>query len=122
MSAPDVLLALVEAEVVLWVDGDRLRFRAPAGALTDALRVDVGRCRGALVALVKAGAVLPADRSAWPVEAIESFDERAGICEFHGGLAGAEAERVAERCVRLEHARAFVERAALVSPAERDHP
>ena len=122
MSPPYVLLALVEAEVVLWVDGDRLRFRAPAGALTDALRGDVGRCRGTLVALVKAGAVLPADRAAWPVEAIESFEERAGICEFDGGLARAEAERVAERCVRLEHAREFVERAALVSPPVRDHP
>lgn len=116
MSAPDVLLALVEAEVVLWVDGGRLCFRAPAGALTDELRGRVAECRGALLALVKAGAVLPADRGTWPEEAVELVEERAGICEFHGGLARDEAERVAERCVRLEHVREFIERAALKRP------
>ena len=116
MSAPDVLLELVEAGVVLWVNGDRLRFRAPAGVLSDARRGRVASCRGALVALVKAGAVLPVERSVWPEEAAERFEERAGICEFHGGLGRAEAERVAEVCVRLAHARAFVERAALWRP------
>ena len=116
MSAPEVLLELVEAGVVLWVDGDRLRFRAPAGVLTDALRERVGRCRGALVALVKAGAVLPAARAAWPQEAADLFEERAGICEFHGGLGRVEAERVAEVCVRLGHAREFIERVALKRP------
>ena len=116
MSAPNVLLALVEAEVVLWVDGDRLRFRAPAGALTGELRGRVAGCRGALVALVKAGAVLPADRGSWPEEAVDLAEERAGICEFHEDLARDEAVRVAERCVRLEHARGFVERGALKRP------
>ena len=116
MSAPDVLLALVEAEVVLWVDGGRLCFRAPAGALTDELRGRAARCRGALVALVKAGVVLSPDRGGWPEVAVDLAEERAGICEFHGGLARHEAERLAERCVRLDHARGFIERAALKLP------
>ena len=38
MMAANALLALAEAGVVLLLDGGRLRFRAPAGALTDDLR------------------------------------------------------------------------------------
>jgi len=116
VSAPDVLLALVEAEVVLWVDGGRLCFRAPAGALTDELRGRVAECRGALLALVMAGAVLPPNRGGWPEDDVDLAQERAGICEFHGGLARHEAERLAERCVRLDHARGFIERGALKVP------
>lgn len=64
--APDVLLALVSAGAVLWVEDRRLRFRAPAGALDEELRAAAGRVRASLVALVRAGAVLPAERGAWP--------------------------------------------------------
>ncbi|MCB9694494.1 MAG: hypothetical protein H6736_22010 [Alphaproteobacteria bacterium] len=56
-----MLVALAEAGVVLWVEDGRLRFRAPAGVLDEALRARVSACRGALIALVKAGAVLPAE-------------------------------------------------------------
>ena len=114
--APDVLLALIEAGVVLWIEGDRLRFRAPDGALDADLRDRAAACRGALVALLKAGAVLPPDLAYWPADARESVEERAAIMEFDGGLPRDAAEREAERCVRLEHARAFVARAALRSP------
>ena len=114
--APDVLLALIEAGVVLWIEGDRLRFRAPDRALDLELRDRAAACRGALVALVKAGAVLPRDLADWPADARESVEERAAIMEFDGGLPRDVAEREAERCVRLEHARAFVARAALRSP------
>ncbi len=110
---PDVLLALVDAGAVLWVEAGRLRFRAPEGAVDDALRARAAGCRGALVALVQAGAVLPPDRAAWPEEDREAFEERAGICEYDGGLPRDAAEREAERCIRLDHARAFVARAAL---------
>ena len=113
--APAVLLALVEAGVVLWVEDGRLRFRAPEGALDAELRAHAVGCRGALVALVRAGAVLPAALADWPGEALESWEERSAICEFDGGLPRDAAEREAERCVRLEHARAFVARAALRS-------
>ena len=114
MSPADVLLALVSAEAVLWADGDRLRFRAPEGALDEALRGHATRVRGALIALVRAGAVLPVARNGWDAEAIYEVEERAGILQFEGGMARSDAEREAERLVRLAHARAFVERAALV--------
>ena len=113
--APDVLLALVEAGVVLWVDDGRLRFRAPEGAFGEELRARAAACRGALLVLVKAGAVLPADLARWPEDASADREERAAIIEFDGGLPRDAAEREAERCVRLEHARAFVARAALRS-------
>lgn len=113
MSGPEVLLALVESEVVLWVDGGRLHYRAPAGALDDDLRARVGACRGAIVALVSAVAVLPQSRDAWSADDAFEFDERAGICEFEGELARTEAGRVAERCVRLAHTQRFLKRAAL---------
>ena len=116
MSAAEVLIELVEAEVVLWLDGDRLRFRAPEGAVTGELRERVATCRAALVALVKAGAVLPATRSDWPEEVAFDFEERAGICEFEGELPRDQAEREADKCLRLAHTRSFIEAAALMRP------
>ena len=113
MTPGEVLLALVEAEVVLWLDGDRLRYRVPQGGLGEDLRAAAARCRGALVALVRAGAVLPVDRAHWPAEALEIAEERAGICEYLGGLPRPAAEREAEKCARLEHARAWLDRAAM---------
>ena len=109
--APDVLLALVAAEVVLWVDGRRLCFRAPVGALDARLRAAAGRVRGSLIALVKAGAVLPVERGAWPAEAFAELEERAGMLLYDAGLPPLQAEREAERLVRVSHARAFVGRA-----------
>jgi hypothetical protein len=114
VTPADVLLACVEAEIVLWLDGDRLRFRAPCGALDDRLRARVPACRGALVALLHAGACLPPAVAEWPEVRRAAFEERAGILEFDGGLAHEAAEREAERLVRVQHARAFVARAALV--------
>jgi hypothetical protein len=96
----------------------RLRYRAPVGALTEALRAAAAGCRGSLTALVRAGAVLPPDRAAWPPAWREAFEERAGLIEFEGGQPRAAAEQEAERLVRLEHARAFVHRSALVVPPE----
>lgn len=112
--APDVLLALVAAEVVLWGDGRRLRYRAPVGALDARLKAAAGRVRGSLLALVRAGAVLPVERGAWPAEAVEELEERAGMLIYDAGLPPSQAEREAERLVRVSHARAFVGRAALV--------
>ncbi len=114
MTAVGVLLALVEAGVVLWVEGGRPRFRAPDGALTPELREAASGWRPALVALVEAGAVLPVDRGGWSAGLRERWEERAAVMEFEGGLARELAEREAERCVRVEHARDFVLRHALV--------
>ena len=112
--APDVLLALVSAGAVLWVEDGRLRFRAPVGAVAEDLKAAAGRIRGSLVALVRAGALLPAERTAWPEDAVADFEERAGLLIFDGGMAPSDAEREAERLVRLAHTRAFVGRAALI--------
>lgn len=114
MTAAGVLLELVEAGVVLWVDGDRLCYRAPVGVLTAELRDAVAARRTAVIALVRAGAVLPVSVAAWHDEARSQAEERAGIMEFDGGVVREVAEREAERLVRLEHARAFVARNALV--------
>jgi hypothetical protein len=117
MTPAAVLLALVEAEVVLWAEGSALRYRAPVGQLDTKLRGQAATARPALLALVQAGAVLPRSREAWPADERERFEERAGFLEFEGGLSRQAAEREAERLVRVEHARAFVARAALVVPS-----
>jgi hypothetical protein len=114
MTAANVLLALVEAGAVLWLDGDRLRFRAPRGALGGDLDARSRACRPALVALLRAGAVLPPDLAAWPADERDAYEERAGIRQFEGGLPREVAEREAERDVRLARLRDFIARNALV--------
>jgi hypothetical protein len=71
-------------------------------------------CRPALVALLRAGALLPPDLAAWPDDERENYEERAGIRQFEGGLSREVAERKAERDVRLAHLRDFIARNALV--------
>ena len=114
MMAANALIALAEAGVVLVADAGRLRFRSPTSALTDDLRADVAACRPALVALVAAGGVLPVERGSWPEPWRTEVEERAGILQFDGGLSREDAEREAERLLRVQHARAFVARHALV--------
>ena len=48
---------------------------------------------------------LPDHVADWPVEWWESFEERAGIMEFDGGLPRPEAERRAEELVRETYRR-----------------
>ena len=48
---------------------------------------------------------LPNTRNRWPEDAVEAFEERAGIMEHVGMLPRADAERRAEECVRMEWAR-----------------
>lgn len=114
MTPGDALIALAEAGAVMWLEAGRLRYRAPAGALSDELRARVGACRPALVALVAAGGTLPVARSDWVEPWRSEVEERAGVLQFDGGLVREAAEREAERLLRVEHARAFVARQALV--------
>ena len=114
MTAPKVLLDLVEAGVVLSVDDGKLRYRARIGALTPELRTRAGTVRGRLIALVKSGAVLPHECSAWPDVARAAAGERAGKIEFELGQDWDAARHEAERAVRLEHTRALLDRAKLV--------
>jgi hypothetical protein len=114
MTPADVLLALAEVGAAPWTDGSRLWFRAPAGAVDGALRTQAKAVRPALIALVRAGGVLPTDPAAWPEPWREAFEERAGTLEFEAGHPRAVAEREAARQSRAAHARAFIQKKALV--------
>ena len=105
-AAADILLELVEAGAVLWMDGEQIRFRAPAGTLDQRRRGLVAEHRPALVELLRSGTLLPPEVTAWPADAREDLEERAAIQEFDGGLDRATAEREAELRVRLRFARA----------------
>lgn len=68
----DLLQRLHDARVSLRIEGDRLRFRCPAGAMTPTLRADL---------------------AAWKPDLLSEYGERAAIMEYDGGLPRAEAER-----------------------------
>jgi len=67
----DILQAAHDAGVTLTVDGDRLRYRAPAGAITPDLRADLQELKPSL---------------------LYEYHERAGILEYDARLPRAEAE------------------------------
>jgi len=67
----DILQAAHDAGVTLTVDGDRLRYRAPAGAITPDLRADLQELKPTL---------------------LYEYHERAGILEYDARLPRAEAE------------------------------
>ena len=103
MSGITVLEQLADLGVSLWVDGDRLKYRGPVGAV-DELRDQVSTDRVILLELLQVGG-LPGDVRAWPADDRELFEERAGVMEFDGGLGRAEAELLAEARVRLNAVR-----------------
>ncbi len=107
MTAQRLLEALHGAGVELRLDGGRLRYRAPPGALTPDLRAAAAEHRDMLVELLTAEARggLPAWTAAWPEPWATELEERAAIMEFDGGLPRPVAELEAEVCVRHEHAR-----------------
>jgi hypothetical protein len=51
--AKALLCRLAERNVELYLEGDRLRFRAPAGALTDDLRAGVAEHRNEIISLLR---------------------------------------------------------------------
>lgn len=67
----DILQAAHDAGVTLTVDGDRLRYRAPAGAITPDLRADLQELKPTV---------------------LYEYHERAGILEYDARLPRAEAE------------------------------
>ncbi|MDP6526651.1 MAG: hypothetical protein QGH15_20790 [Kiritimatiellia bacterium] len=68
--ARDILQIAHDAGVILTVDGDHLRYRAPAGAMTPDLRSDLHELKPTLV---------------------YEYHERAGILEYDARLPRAEA-------------------------------
>ena len=56
MTTPEVFSSLRERDIKLWLDGDRLRFDAPPGAMTDTLRAELGQRKTEIIALLRESA------------------------------------------------------------------
>jgi hypothetical protein len=67
----ELLQRLHDARVTLRIEGDRLRYRCPAGAMTPTLRADL---------------------AAWKPDLVYEYHERAGILEYDARLPRDEAE------------------------------
>lgn len=72
MIARAILRRLTEQNVELYLEGDRLRFRAPAGALTSDLRARIAEYRTEIIGLLRPEPTLGAgercvtcDRRGW---------------------------------------------------------
>ncbi|MEW6746116.1 MAG: hypothetical protein AB1486_25525 [Planctomycetota bacterium] len=111
-----LLDSLRSAGVEVSLDGDRLRVRAPRGALSGELRAEVARRAPELRALLRhevdaldplswppTEAEIQASRAAPELSALEvESEERAAIFEYCGGLSRGEAEQAAR--VEVEEA------------------
>jgi hypothetical protein len=49
MTLDQLLADLADKQIVLFMDGERLRYRAPAGSLTDDLRATINKNRTAII-------------------------------------------------------------------------
>lgn len=106
MTAVEVLAACDAKHIRLVVVGDHLQYRAPRGAVTDALREAVARHRADIVEMVRARiAVAHEAPAAWPEPWRERFEERAAILEFDAGLTRKNAETTAAVQVRAAFAK-----------------
>lgn len=106
MTALELLEDLKKRGVDLEPEGDSLRYRGPAGALTPSLRQALATHKAEVLSHLRGVVVvLPPHVGDWPEEWLEAFIERAGIMEFDGGLSRPEAERRAEELVREAHRR-----------------
>ena len=101
-TAAKMLADLRRAGVVLTANGDRLAFDAPAGAMTPAVRAMLKARKPELLAVLRgdylnaaAAMVLSHPDPEQRAELAYLFDERAGICQYDGGMSRSEAERIA---------------------------
>ena len=53
MRAEEILAELLRADVHLWIEGDRLRYRASKGALTATLRTEIAQQKEEIIALLQ---------------------------------------------------------------------
>ena len=66
MSTAELLAHLRHLDIQIWAEGDRLRFRAPSGALSDELRAALAEHKTALLAFLRQ-AQGPAEETARPI-------------------------------------------------------
>jgi hypothetical protein len=76
--------------VSLFLDGDRLRYRARKGVMTPQLLARLSTRKAELLALATVG--VPDNLT---VDEAEEFDERVAICVYDGGLSEQDAVQVA---------------------------
>jgi amino acid adenylation domain-containing protein len=74
----DVLFVLQQKNIALWVEDDKLRFKAPAGALTDALRAELSRRKGDILAFLRRKALFeqPIPRQSEGAVVLASFAQQ----------------------------------------------
>lgn len=100
MTAAVVYRACRKAGIALAVNGDKIRYQAPADVPVPL--DDIRRCKPELLAMLQGDYLLAAkallereaDPGQWDDLAYR-FDERAAVCEFDGNLNRGEAEKVA---------------------------
>ena len=101
MSAFDLIDHLVDRGIEIAVDGDKLRWRAPVGTMTDEDIALLREHKSAFIAAHRPTHPTPAEFNGWLDEQIEiarrrdAFEERAAILEYDAGLLRVEAERQA---------------------------
>ena len=109
MSTPDVIDHLVDRGIEITVDGDKLRWRAPAGTMTDEDIALLLEHKIAIIAAHRPTHPTPAEFNGWLGQQIEiarrrdAFTERAAIMEFDAGLLRVEAERQAAADINHHH-------------------
>ena len=93
MSGPAVLESLRAAGAELWLEGEALRFRAPAGTLDDATRAELACERDAVIGHLRREAVRAplsaSQRSFWLLEQLNPGHRGAGeqfVLELRGAL------------------------------------
>jgi hypothetical protein len=102
MTAAALITDLARHEISLSVNGEKLRVEGPAELLTAELRALLAPRKPELMAVLTGdwcGAAAAVFGTICDVEirgdVQHRFDERAGICEYDGGVSRADAERMA---------------------------
>lgn len=114
MTTLDLLRHLIDAGILLRARGDKLRVEGPAELLTDHLRTLLAQRKAELLAILAgdgaaaAGLLLVRAYATGAVDAQAYWDwdewwsERAGICEYQGGMTRHEANLIAYELLAAE--------------------
>lgn len=125
--AAKLLAELRRDDITLAPKGDRLAFDAPAGTMTPAVQTMLRARKPELLAVLRgdylnaaAALLLGVPDPEQRAELACQLDERAGICEYEGGMSRGEAEHIAYReLARAVEARNEADATAKKAVAER---